>query len=108
MVVVYCVRRRDEYGNRHDELAVDLHMLSSVAEIVERGETDEYRDIIVFGDGVANIISIVRAGAETYCHEHSNVSVDEACEIIRKYIGRRDVDVLIDQSVSEICRLYSK
>jgi hypothetical protein len=72
-LVGFCIRRRDEYGNRHDELAVDLHMLSPAAEIVERGETDEYRDIIVFGDGVANIISIVRAGAETYCHEHSNV-----------------------------------
>ena len=55
--------------------------------------------------GRARIISIVRAGAETYCHEYSGVGVDEACEIIRKYLGRRDVEVLMEQTFNDVCNL---
>jgi hypothetical protein len=103
--VGFCIRRRDEYGNRHDEVAASLHMLPVVAGIVERGYSDEYRDIIVLEGGRARIISIVRAGAETYCHEYSGVGVDEACEIIRKYLGRRDVEVLMEPAFNDVCNL---
>ena len=103
----FCIRRRDEYGNRHDEVSASLNMLPVVAEIVERGYSDEYRDIVVLDGGMARIISILRAGAETYCHEYSSVSVDEACEFIRKYLGRRNVKVLFGSAFNDVCTYHN-
>jgi len=102
----YCRSRKDEYGNYHDAVVFPV-TANIVAEIVERGHTDESRTMFVIeNEKVRMIILMSLNGAETVCHEHE-ISIDKMCKIIKSYYysNRRNVKVLLEPDVEELCKL---
>jgi hypothetical protein len=100
----YCVRRRDEYGNRHDELSVESHN-KSFAEVVVRGQTDTSLKIFVLEGDRVRVIRVISMnyGAETVCEEDT-IAIEEACRTIQFYLNRdRNVRVLVEPNYYEIC-----
>jgi hypothetical protein len=94
----YCRRRKDEYGNRHDTVVLQ-HNSNIIAEVVERGRTDEYRTIFVVEAKSVKMIILI-SGAETICHEYK-VTVDEMCRIL--HLEKKNVKILLEPDIAEYC-----
>jgi len=103
----YCRRRRDEYGNYHDTIILPV-TVNVIAEIVEHGHTDESHAMFVLENEkkVRMIILMsLNYNAETVCHEYE-LSVEEMCKIIKNYYSnKRNVKVLLESDIEELCKL---
>jgi hypothetical protein len=103
--IKYCRRRKDEYGNRHDELAVQAVNIPSFAEVVVRGQTDTFRKMFVLEGDRVRVIRLMsfEYGKETVCEEDT-ITIEEACKTIQFYLNRKNVKVLVEPNFYEICK----
>jgi len=97
----YCIRIRDEWGNRHDSVA---DIPDGIAEIIERGRTDEYRKIFVLHSTSVRVVSITKTdwGKETYCTEY-DIGINEACEEIKNAMKIKSIRVLLEPDIDKLC-----
>jgi aryl-phospho-beta-D-glucosidase BglC (GH1 family) len=97
-----CIRKRDEYGNRHDVLNIErLVKVRTLAEITHRGQTDYSMTIITEDLKLIKYMSFDH-GRETICYEY-DIDISEACKYIKSYQNAKNVRVWIDQSFEETC-----